>query len=293
MRSYKTNCPRCNRHTFYVTPWNETGYCFSPSCHYLERNNTFAPKKRIRSDNVHEIREFYTMAAKYYHSCLTKESLQFLYKRGFNDDTIKDRMIGYVPCGRSPIYRDSIAKEAGLGTRENGAFLGGRVAFPYFKTKYTIIDIRGRSIDPNEDIKYKSPFQDSFYRGAVYPYNYDLRDNARIILTEGEIKADIAFQIGFPCMALPGMGVWRSGLVQEDGQQFIILFDTQENQKEVIAAIRKVVKHLDDPLIATLPLLGGKKIDIDVFILQYGKEIFTSVIDSAIPYTKWDRLQAY
>lgn len=268
------------------------GYCFDPSCHYMEKENKGYSKKRVRSDNVAGIRDYYSIVAKYYHSSLDTRAVNFLYSRGFNDHIIQDRLIGYCPTGTSPIYRDSIAKEAGLADMHHNAFLADRIVFPYFKDKETIIDIRGRAINPGEEIKYKSPFNDSYYRGATYPYNHDLKDSPRVIITEGEIKADLACQIGFPCMALPGMGSWRNSLIQEN-QQFIILFDTQVNQREVIAAIRKAVKHLEDPFIATLPLMGAKKIDIDAFILRYGKDMFSNIIDMALPYKVWESLQRW
>jgi len=292
MKGYKTTCPVCGGNNYWYTPNNDMGHCFSPSCKYTEIHGKHAIKKRVRSDSVIEIRDYYKLAAMYYHSSLDTRAISFLHERGFTDSTIQDRQIGYVPPGKSPMYKDPIAKEAGLADAKNSAFLADRVVFPYFKNKDTIIDIRGRAIDQNEEIKYKSPFNDSYYRGAIYPYNYDLRNNARIIITEGEIKADIACQIGFPCLALPGMGSWRHGFIQED-QEIVILFDTQENQREVIAAIRTIAKHIDNPFIATLPLLGKKKIDIDTFILRYGKDIFAGIINTAIPYTTWNTLQLY
>jgi DNA primase len=292
MKSFKTICPSCHGDNFYITPNNGMGYCFDPSCHYMEKENKGYSKKRIRSDNVAEIRDYYSIAARYYHSSLDTKALNFLYARGFNDHTIQDRLIGYCPTGTSPIYRDPIAKEAGLADMRHNAFLADRIVFPYFKNRGTIIDIRGRAIDPEEEIKYKSPFNDSCYRGATYPYNHDLRDNKVVLISEGEIKADIATQIGFNCLALPGMGSWRNSLIQED-QQFIIVFDSQLDMRGVNAAIKKAAKHLDDPLIATLPLLGKNKMDVDTFILARGETMFADIINQAITYSVWESLQTW
>ncbi len=296
-KSFKTTCPKCGGNNFYVTPYNQMGYCFSPECHYTERNGkSLSHQQRIRSDNVNEIRAFYTSAANYYHSSLTPEATAFLYNRGFNDTTIQSLKIGYCPPGKSPLYKSPIAKEAGLATMDNSAFLANRITFPYFKDISTVTDIRGRTIDPNEELKYKSPFGDVYFRGAIYPYNWHLRNEKRIVLTEGEIKADISYQEGIPTMALPGIGTWRKGLVQDDDQEFIIVFDNESKphvQREVIAAIRKVYKELVRAKIAVLPLLGDMKAEIDTFIRKHGGALYRSILDNALDYNTWNSLQTF
>lgn len=298
-RSYKTTCPKCGKDNFYVTPRNGMAYCFSPTCHYVERDGkAYTGKQRIRSENVDQIRELYYQAAWYYHSALDKQSLDFLYKRGFNDETIKKLMIGYCPIGTAPMYRSDIAKEAGLANAQHEAFLANRITFPYFKNHRVITDIRARSLDPNDEIKYKSPFGDVYYRGALYPYNYHLaKGQKRILITEGEIKADIAVQIGFPTIGLPGISAWRVGFVQEEGQEVIIVFDNESNpstQKDVITAVRKVAGEIINPKIAVLPIMHGqKKAEIDTFVNAYGKDIFASIIDNALTFEAWNALQTF
>ncbi len=294
MNSYKTECPACHHDTFYVTPINGIGYCFREVCKHLEFNGQVRKKDRVRSEYIVEIREKYKDAAKYYHSSLDTNALQYLYKRGFNDKTIKDLMIGYCPHGTGPLYKDTIAKEAGLAI-DKKAFLGGRITFPYFRTKDMITDIRARAIDPEEELKYKSPFGDVYYRGAMYPYNYHLRDSKIILITEAEIKADIAYQLGYAAMGLPGIGAWRQGFIQDDDQEVIIVFDNESNpdtQRNVIAAIRRISHKLIKPKIAVLPLFDGeKKAEIDTFVNKHGGKLFTHIINNALDYTTWNDLQ--
>jgi hypothetical protein len=297
MQSYKTTCPTCGHETLYVTPNNGMSHCFRASCKHTEFNGEVKRKERIRSDNVQEIRAVYKEAAWYYHSSLDTKARSYLHTRGFTDKTIEDLQIGYCPDGMLPLYRDSIAKEAGLATAKHEAFLGDRITFPYFKDANTITDIRGRAIDPNVELKYKSPFGDVVFRGAMYPYNYHLRNNRRIILAEAEIKADIAYQLGYAAMGLPGIGSWRSGFVQEPNQEIIIVFDNESNpetQKSVIAAVRKVAKELIGVKVAVLPIFGDeKKAEIDTFVNQYGGKLFDSIIDNALSYPIWNQLQTF
>ena len=272
-------------------------YCFRPTCHHTEFNGKTKVKVRKRSDNISEIRAIYKELAWYYHSALDKKSRDYLHTRGFTDKTIEDLQIGYCPTGTLPIYRDPIAKESGLATTKDEAFLGNRITFPYFKNTNTITDIRGRATDPNEELKYKSPFGDVLFRGAIYPYNYHLRNSKHIIIAEAEIKADIAYQLGYAAMGLPGISSWRSGFVQEDNQRVTIVFDNESNpdtQRDVIYAVRKIAKALIDPYVAVLPLFDGqKKAEVDTFILQHGSELFHSIIQNALTYTEWNALQRF
>ena len=97
-RSYKTECPKCGKDNFYVTPRNGMGYCFSPTCHYVERDGkAYTGKERVRSDNVDEIRALYYTAAHYYHSALNTQARNFLHARGFTDETIK-RLLTACSC---------------------------------------------------------------------------------------------------------------------------------------------------------------------------------------------------
>jgi DNA primase (bacterial type) len=297
MKSYKATCPICGHDSFYITPDNGMGYCFRPECKHTEFNGKAQRKQRVRSDNVVEIRAVYKELAWYYHGALDSRARKYLHKRGFTDKTIEDLQIGYCPTGTLPLYRDPIAKEAGLSTAKNEAFLGDRITFPYFKDKNTVTDIRGRAIDANEELKYKSPFGDGVFRGAIYPYNYHLRQNTHIIIAEAEIKADIAYQLGYAAMGIPGIGSWRTGFVQEDRQRVTIVFDNESNpetQKSVIAAVKKVAGQLIKPYIAVLPIFEGeKKAEIDVFILQHGGELFASIVDNALDYKTWTALQTF
>jgi len=296
MKSYKAECPKCHHHSFYVTPSNGVGYCFRASCSYLERNGSNVIREKRRSDNVTEIRQRYYDLARYYHSCLDKKATKFLHSRGLTDKTIQERLLGYCPRGNNPFYNDEIAHEAGIAVSKE-AFLADRVIFPYFKNSNTITDLRGRALDKDTELRYKSPYGGAYYRGAIYPYNYHIVKSARkVLLTEGEIKSEIAIQTGYPTMSIPGISSWRKGFIQDDDQQVVIVFDNERNpdtQLDVISAITRISKELIDPFIAVLPLYNENKAEIDTFIDKYGAGLFKSVIDNAIPYTTWLRLNEH
>jgi DNA primase len=292
-RWQKETCPVCGSEHFGVTPDNGVGFCFV--CGHWTREGNATYKPRVRSEHIPEIRNMYAQAASYYHSALDGEARRYLLGRGFTDETIQRQQIGYCPLGKNPMYKDPIAQEAGLATSTHTGFLAGRITFPYFMDDHTITDIRGRSLNANEELRYKSPYNDAFFRGADYPYNYHLRTRSKhIILTEGEIAADIATQIQHPTMALPGILAWREGLVADNDTQYTIIFDSQRRNMQIIRrAIMRVADKLHNPLVGTLPLMGKDKMDIDALILDYGASLFADIVNTALPYEEWKTLQRF
>lgn len=295
-KPFKTDCPMCAGNDFYITPHNGVGFCFH--CGHWTRDGHAEHKPKVRSQHIDEIRNYYAQTTEYYHSSLDTAAYAFLTKRGFTDETIKRFKIGYCPLGKHPIYKGQIAQEAGLATITQTGFLAGRITFPYFYDDNTITDIRGRSLDPFDATRYKSPYHDGYYRGADFPYNFHLRCNKRLILTEGEIKADIASQIQYPAMALPGIMSWRDGLVIDLDTDYTMIFDSQHNMRDVRKAIVRIADKLvaagvNSPRIGTIPLFGRSKMDIDDLIIAYGPEIFADVVNNALPYTEWKELQRW
>src|SRR5688572_6790200 len=192
--SYKTECSSCGGHNFYVTEHNGLGYCFN--CGYCELQGEHKRAPKTRSPNLDEIRHFYKRMAEYYHAALDGKALQYVYSRGFTDTTIQHFKIVYIPRDTSLLYRNSIAKEAGLADYYGGAFLAERISFPYINKDGIVTDIRGRDITGEDELKYKSPHGSAYFRGADYPYNFAAHNESTVILTEGEIKTSIAWQYG-------------------------------------------------------------------------------------------------
>lgn len=288
-RHQRMPCPSCGRNSYVYTTEIEFGYCFI--CTYKEYRGKITHKEKVRSPYVDEIRNYYKQVAHYYHSCLDTKAITFLHQRGFTNDTIQRFLIGYCPHGTNVLYRTTIAVEAGIGLpHDSTSVLAGRIIFPYFFNDATIVDIRGRALDPDEEIKYKSPYHSSYYRGADYLYNNHLSNATTIIITEGEIKADIATQAGFATLAMPGINSIKT-YRQRDDQKVIILFDSQkQHQQHVNQAIIRLSGEFIDPYVGTLPLMGKDKMDCDTLILDYGIDMFADIVHNALPYQDWKQL---
>lgn len=285
MSSYKTTCPNCNGRNLYVTPDNGVRFCFN--CRYIDHSSK--REKKQRYSDIIAIREYYTEVAQYYHSCLDERSTSFLLSRGIEIQTIEKYRLGYVPPEAHFIYKNTIAKEAGLTVSDSKPFLANRVVFPYIGSDGFVWDIRGRAIDPKEEIRYLSPKGSAYYRGADIVYNLWAFRSNRYVITEGEIKALVSTQVGIPCVAFPGMNSYRP-LIQKEDQKRIICFDNQStHRRELIQAISRLVYKIgfEDVYVATLLLKGKEKQDIDSYIVNYGVEAYKHVIDSALPFKEW------
>lgn len=282
MSSYKTTCPKCNGNNFYVTVHNQKSYCFN--CGFFEMNGEY--KQIQQSKNIDTIRQIYTELTDYYHSCLDTPHIKYLHERGIDDNSIQKFKIGYCPESSHILYLHPVSKEAGIQIHKK-PFLADRIVFPYFFCD-EVTDIRGRAWNNKHTEKYKTCYNGTYFRGAEYVYNANELPQDKeqtIVITESEIKAILPSQYGIPTWGLPGITTKR--IINHRGKK-ILCFDNQVNhRRELLAAIKRWIDRIPDLWIATMPLRGKMKQDIDEYILHYGIGAFRSVINAAIPNQLW------
>lgn len=276
----KIQCPNCGGKNFYITEHNGLGYCFN--CAYTERSSE--TREIIKpSQNIPTFREIYTELTSYYHSCVDTHARAYLHARGITDSMIDTFKIGYCPLSSHTLYMHPLSTEAGIAI-DNKPVLSDRIVFPYWMAD-KVCDIRGRAINESK-YKYLSLHKRGIYRGAILGFNATPVTDVDII-TEGEIKAIVGSLSGYTIRALPGIRSPRRTSIFTSNKQ-IICFDNQKsNRYDIYNAIHKLAERLPNPFVATLPLRGKDKQDIDSYILSYGIESFQSVIKGAISYNKW------
>lgn len=299
-RGYKAICQKCGGHNLYVTPDNGIEYCFNCGYSNAQRDDalsTYVPLFRT-PEYLIELRDFYKRVAAYYHSCVTPNVRAYLYKRGITDAHIKKYGIGYAPDSAHSLYKEEIANMSGIVSRSGNGVLRGRITFPYIDPyNGSVTDIRGRDYDsPEPDVKYKGPFGSAVSRGAdEWPYNAPLGYKGdTILITEGEIKSIVASDY-IHTVGMPGINSWRYRLrsMLSENQRAVIVFDSQADaavQTAVHKAIDKLASRLHSVYVATLPLTG-KKTDLDEFVLTKGGESLKLIVDKALPYETWAKLQ--
>ena len=277
-------CPACGGDRLYYTPHNDLKFCFH--CGHTERNGQ--GKLPVRYYDIPAIRQIYTELAHWYHSCLDTPQLEYLTRRGVSEQEVKEYKIGYVPPYAHVLYQSITAQEAGIATAQYKPFLAERIVFPYW-VEGICTDMRGRAVG-DHSIRYLACKGGGYYRGADYPYNYCALSADTVVITEGELKC-IAGNKVYPCGSLPGIMSMRPQLRQRTDQTFVVCFDSQiQNTLQVHSAIHRLASMFINLKVATLPLKGKEKQDIDSFILDYGKEAYQVVIDRALPYTTWKEL---
>lgn len=221
---------------------------------------------------------------------MTEDVRRYLHARGITDALIDRFQVGYAPSGHTWLYELPEAREAGLALTSGEATLANRITFPYFYNG-EIVDIRGRTLNPREEIKYKSPYHPAYYRWADYPYNANDLAAVRPVITEGEIKTILSVAAGVPTIGLPGMLSWKPAIKL---RRAVILFDSQKDpriRRYVQLAIDKAAREISDPYVATLPLHGRDKTDIDDYILMYGERAYREdVVNLAVQYDTWRQL---
>jgi DNA primase len=198
--------------------------------------------------------------------------------------------LGYIPNEAITHISQDLLRDSGLYIYDR-AVLGDRIAFPYI-VDGKVTDIRGRTMDKNDPTRYKSPLGSATNRGAIYPYNFSDSTEEHIV-TEGEIKAGIASQFGFKCVALPGIASWRMMTSTSTFKQTIV-FDSARSKagrEHTLRAIDNISKKLYNPYVAMLPLGKEDKMDIDTFIMTKGTAEFRTIIDNALPYSEWAKIQ--
>ncbi len=295
-RWQKQDCPSCGCNDYTLTEDNGFGFCFQ--CGYKEQDNQTEVKKPERSKYKKEIRAFYTEVTEYFHRCLydNYEALKYLYFRGITDDTIEELKLGFIPRGNHPLCKLPECLEAGLTKDGVSWMLGNRVSFPFFVTEdkvKQVCDIWGRSIDPscNPKYRYLAPNHSAYQRWADYPYLVDTghRDQT-VVITEGIIKPILPYQEGMSTIGFPGT-LSRRKFTPYQKQKVVICFDNQvKNRRQLVAAIKKQAERYSNPYVATLPLRGKEKQDIDSYIQDYGISEYRKIIDNALPYREWKHL---
>jgi hypothetical protein len=183
----------------------------------------------------------------------------------------------------------------------------GRILIPYFDENEQIYYFVGYQRcperQPDQGLEEYSIQKDNWkkiagpagYTPAIYGNRLG-PDLPFVIVTEGQFKAEAAIQRGFPCLGIQGINNAHAATVKAiktaGCERVIILFDTEEDGEEIDYAAEKLARECLKadlmPFRACLPLDpeidGGKKTDIDSFLLHHSLDEFVAVLRNASPY---------
>lgn len=220
-------------------------------------------------------------------------------KRGFKESTIKDLKIGFAQGNWDLIlnqlshkYSIKVLEAASLISQRRDKsgyydYFRKRIMFPVFDMLGKVTGFGGRTIDPNDDIKYLNSreIQGIFEkRNALYLIDRAKRESTRkghLIMMEGYTDAALAHQIGLTnAFATAGTSVTQAHalLLKKITDRIVICMDADSAGRK--AAIAAAHLFLNTGINVELALLPDKKDPADMILEE--QQNFQKRIDSAV-----------
>ena len=244
------------------------------------------------------------LASQYYQENLQKldshhPMLQYLQKRGFKKETLEFYRVGYCPNVDKATKKfllqhgvtEDIIEEVGFmkKNQEGKTFdiFRNRLMFPITNLNHKVIAFAGRSITPNDNIKYINTSSTKLYskRETLYGLSQALpviKKKRRLIIVEGYTDVLSLYESGFE----ESIAVCGSAFTVEHLKhitsifrgQIIFLFDGDiAGYKSAFKAVQLFIENSWECFIALLP----KNTDPDEFIRQNGKEPLELILERA------------
>lgn len=252
-------CPSCGgADRFYLIARPRNGkapFWLCNQCRHYERadptslHDSAQPLTTILTESqIRQVQRGYAAVAHYCASLLWTPAgargLDYLRQRGLTDETIRQMHLGYHP----PDYAGGVASvlwhtnpDAYEGARLGGLFgpqgklkamLQDVITIPY-TAHGTCTLIRARKLGESwKGANYLSPAGVPLYAGSTPTlYNHDILLNPQVetvLLTEGEFKALLPWQVGMPSVAQPGVGYLPMAFLEQlRGKTVIVGYDVE------------------------------------------------------------------
>lgn len=255
---------------------------------------------QIASDDLKMI-EMHELMQEYYHYALKKTvegeaALNYLKERGFTDELIDARQIGYAPNNthfchdflQKKGYDIQLAFEAGLLSRNEENFsyydrFRDRIMFPLMNAQSRIVGYSGRTYTNQEPKYLNSPETPIFHKRKLL-YNVDrarktIRKEDEVILLEGFMDVIKADQAGLK-QVVASMGTQLSQehitFLKKLTSNITLMFDGDFAGSEATLKTGDILlKQGFNVFVVQLP----KDMDPDEYIGKYGIEAFNHFVN--------------
>ncbi len=330
-KNYKGLCPFHNEDTpsFVVSQDKHLAHCFGCSkggnpiqflmdikmipfgeaLHELAKKNgielkeEYRPKQQQQDNSIHY--EMLSTAAKFYHQNLTmtksgKEALDYLYKRGIDDETIKTFQIGLAPAAKDSLYK--VLKESNylelnmmdLGLVEHNDqgyydIFSRRITFPICDEQGHIVGFSARIFNNPDKTqpKYINTRDTFLYHKGQILYHLDLAKTEilrkkRFILHEGQMDVIASTYAGLKesiCTMGTALTVEQAYVLKKYADHAIICYD---GDKAGIAASKKAIGIFKKAGIKTHLVLLPNGLDPDEYVHTYGEAEYIKYFESHI-----------
>jgi len=237
--NFKANCPFHSEKTasFIVSPERQIFKCFGcqksgdiftflmekEGMEFKESLEVLAKRAGVtlektsqQKDSKDRLYEVNLKAQEFFHYILIshplgKAALEYLKKRGLNDQTIEDFGLGYAPNSWESLTKFLLKRsfsikeiiDSGLGVPSKTCYdrFRGRITFPLIDGKGKLRGFSGRVLTPAEPKYINTPQTPIFDKGNfLYGLNLakgEIRTKKEAILVEGEMDVILSHQAGF------------------------------------------------------------------------------------------------
>ena len=259
-------------------------------------------QRRSKFETEYEIMnrtsEFYQFAL--YNTTEGQKALEYLYKRGLDDDTIKHFEIGlankeFQSLSKALIsfeYKPEMLIKLGLITQseknqEYYDIFNNRIMFPIKDQSLNVIGFSGRDLSKSENAKYINSMETPLFKKSDVIYHlYDeeelLKEKDEVILFEGFFDVIAAYQIGYKNgIATMGTALTESQarMIRRQVKTVLIAYD---GDQAGIQATHKAVPKLKaaNMNVNILSIPGG--LDPDDYIKKQGKKGFSELLQTNV-----------
>ena len=245
----------------------------------------------------------YDLAIKYYQNNIKttegKKALEYLHKRGLNDDLIKEFDIGYANKTNDTLsklllnkgYTEKELIDIGLSNKSNTIYdlFRDRIIFPIHDSRGHPVALSGRIYEKIDAAKYVNTKETAIFKKGEILFNYhrainEAKKKKKLILVEGYMDAIRVYSEGIKNVcATMGTALTNDHvkLLKKLNVEIVLCFDNDDaGEKATIAAGDVLDKEKVN--ISVLRLSGEK--DPDEYILAHGVEAYQEAIDNSISF---------
>lgn len=270
-------------------------------------NINIGDTQKYLPDKNKKLFEIYDVASKFYQNNINtvngSKARDYLHDRGFDDEIIKEFMIGLsltnhdlltkILINNKNSYEDMI--KSGLVVKNNYGYsdiYNNRIMFPIWDVTGKVVGFSGRIFngeDTNKYAKYINTKETPIFKKGELLYNYHRAKNACrqknfTVIVEGQLDLIRAYSIGLSnIVATMGTAFTKEHalLVKRLARDVVICFDGDSAGEKATFACGNELENLGiTPKIVRLE----DSLDPDEYIRKYGKDRFLEKIDNPISF---------
>lgn len=220
-----------------------------------------------------------------YHEFLmaTPGALNYLYKRGLSNETIRKYKLGYTDGQvlNLSVYETQLALEIGLVNKGGYEMLSHRVTVPNMTEPGYCDFIMGRTVT-NDKVKYLGARMPKPIQGF-----YEIRHSPIIFLVEGQFDWLTLRQWGYPAAVMSGTHLTRINRQLLEGKHVVIVPDYDDSNVGITAANKLLNSLGDSAMVLDYSELktGAGKLDVSALAENTGGEfLFQTIVKEQLSW---------